>query len=138
MSDLIISIPGEMRGKGRPRFSTRGGFARAYTDEKTENAETWVRCCAIDQIGMPCLEGPLHVSIDIAVSIPGSWSKKKKAQALQRTVMPTGKPDCDNSTKLLFDALNKIVWKDDSQIVSLAVQKFYASEPTTSLTVRQL
>ena len=124
-----------MRGKGRPRFSTLGKFTRAYTDSKTASAETWVRSCAINQVGQPCLEGPLRLSVDIAVGIPPSWSKKKQAQARLRTIHPTGKPDADNSLKLICDALNKIVWKDDSQIVSLAVQKFYADVPATSLTV---
>lgn len=135
MTALTITIPGDMRGKGRPRFSRRGKFVGVHTDAKTANAETWVKCCAIEQVGQPALEGPLRVSIDIAVSIPDSWSKKAKAAALLRTRHPTGKPDADNSCKLIFDALNKIVWKDDSQIVSLAVQKFYAAEPSTSLTV---
>jgi Holliday junction resolvase RusA-like endonuclease len=133
MSALLIEIPGEMRGKGRPRFSRSGG--RPYTDAKTANAETWVKCCAIDQIGQPCLEGPLRLSVDIGVGIPASWPKKRQAAALLRSIHPTGKPDADNSVKLICDALNKIVWKDDSQIVSLSVQKFYAAEPATSLTV---
>jgi len=132
---LVINIPGDLRGKGRPRFAKRGAFVRVFTDDKTESAENWVKACAIQQIGQPCLVGPLRISVDIGVSIPASWSKKKQDQARLRLIHPTGKPDFDNSLKLLADALNKIIWKDDSQIVSAAVQKFYTDEPATALTV---
>lgn len=135
MSILTINIPGEMRGKGRPKFSTRGGFARAYTDAKTANAETWIKSCAIEQVGQPVLEGALSISIAISVGIPASWSKKKQASALDGSLRPTGKPDWDNTAKILGDALNKIVWKDDSQITDVLFSKRYAEMPGTVLTV---
>ena len=36
-------IPGEPVAKGRPKFSTRGGFVKAITPEKTANYETLVK-----------------------------------------------------------------------------------------------
>jgi Holliday junction resolvase RusA-like endonuclease len=130
----IVTIPGVMRGKQRPRMSTRGGFARAYTPEQTVNAEAWVKQCCVDQVGAPCLLGPLEVRVSISVGIPASWSKKRRQAALDGREMPTGKPDVDNSVKLLADALNGVLWKDDAQIVSLSVRKSYAEAPLTVLT----
>jgi Holliday junction resolvase RusA-like endonuclease len=135
---LIITIPGEMRGKGRPKFSTRGGFARAYTDAKTANAETWVKSCAIEQVGQPVLDGALAVSFAVGVAVPKSWSKKKQAAAIAGEMRPTGKPDFDNSAKLICDALNGIVWKDDSQITDVAFVKRYQSAPVTTIIVRTM
>lgn len=132
---LTINVPGEIRGKGRPKFSTRNGFGRAYTDAKTAGAENWVRVCALEQVGQPCLDGPLTLSMQITVAIPASWSKRKQAEAMAGVLRPTGKPDLDNTTKLVADALNGIVWHDDSQVVSMAVSKRYGAAPGAVLEV---
>ena len=42
---------------------------------------------------------------------------------------PTKKPDLDNCLKAITDALNGFAYKDDSQIVSIAVSKFYSDDP---------
>ena len=135
---ITITIPGEMRGKGRPRFSTRGGFGRAYTDHKTASAETWVRACAVEQAGMVPLAGPISLSIAIAVEVPASWPKKKRADALAGAVFPTSKPDLDNCAKLIADALNGIVWRDDKQIIRMDLRKHYAERAQTVLTVAEV
>jgi Holliday junction resolvase RusA-like endonuclease len=135
MIEYTIVIPGVARGKGRPRFSRFGG--RTYTDSKTSNAEAWVKACAIDVIGgMPLMVGPLNVDMTVVVGIPASWPKKKRAEAFANELKPTGKPDLDNTAKLHFDALNGIVWADDSQIVSTTLAKVYGDAPKTVLTVR--
>lgn len=129
---LTIRVPGDIRGKGRPKF----GGGRVYIDAKTLNAEAWVRHCAVQAVGQPCLEGPLTLSVGITVGIPPSWSKRKRADALAGLVRPTGKPDADNTLKLLADALNKVVWRDDSQLVDVRVIKLYGIEPGALLEIR--
>ncbi len=131
MVELIIHIPGEIRGKGRPRF----GNGRTYTDAKTQNSEAWVRHCAVQAVGQPCLEGALALEMAITVAVPKSWSKRKQADAMQGKIRPTGKPDWDNLGKIT-DALNKIVWMDDSQIVDGRVTKHYGSDPGAVLTIK--
>lgn len=138
LQPLVIRIPGEIRGKGRPRFSTRGGFARVYTDDRTLTAENLVKLCAVEQVGQPMLFGPLALSVDVVVKVPASWSKRKAADALGGQLRPTGKPDADNTLKLLSDALNGIVWKDDAQLVDVRLTKRYGAEPGAVLTVATL
>ena len=135
MAALLVTIPGALRGKQRPRASTIGGRARMYTPAETVNAEAHVRQCCLDQVGQPCLDGSLSVRVGISVAIPASWSKRKQAAALAGEVKPTSKPDVDNCIKLLADALNGILWRDDAQIVELTVRKSYAPAPLTVLTV---
>lgn len=125
-------IEGEMQGKKRARVTRQG---RAYTPTETVNAEAWVRQCVLSQIGSPFLVGPLSVELSVDVMIPESWSKKKRAAALAGKIMPIGKPDADNVQKLVFDALNKIVWRDDSQIVSILFCKRYGEKPGATLLV---
>lgn len=138
MSTLTITIPGKPMGKQRPRASKRGGFVRLYTPEQTVNAETFTKLCAMDQVGQPMLEGPLVVSMHAVFDIPVSFSKKKKADALSGAIRPTGKPDLDNLAKLYSDALNKVVWGDDAQIVSMALSKSYGTEPGVVITVNKM
>lgn len=138
MSAITVIVPGPMRGKARVRFQRRGAVMHSFVDEKTESAENWVKACAIEQAGQPCLDGPLRVSLYVRSAVPASWSKKKQAEALQQRIHPTGKPDCDNVAKLVCDALNGIMWKDDSQVVSLTVQKAYAAAPETEIVVWQI
>lgn len=131
--DITILIPGEMRGKGRPRFSARGGFARAYADEKTVTAENWVRSCAADMAPDAPVDGPVTLDVEIGVRVPQSWPKKRQAAALAGDVVPTSKPDIDNAVKLIADALNGVIWRDDKQIWALTVRKVYQAAPRTLL-----
>ena len=129
-----ITIPGLLRAKGRPRF----GNGRTYTDKKTENAEAWIRQCALDQVGNPCLEGALSVRLEIYVPVPASWAKKKRDAALSGSLKATGRPDVDNVSKAYLDALNGIVWKDDAQVCDLHVVRMYDQTPQAILTIREI
>lgn len=133
---VTITIPGAIRGKGRPKFSTYGGRPRAYTDAKTVTAENWVRTCAAEAMGSrpPMLEA-LNVTMAIVVEVPKSWSKAKRTAALAGETHPTSKPDIDNTVKLACDACNGIVWGDDAQIVRLQVSKCYGEIPRAVLIV---
>ncbi|MDB5848191.1 MAG: endodeoxyribonuclease RusA [Rhodoferax sp.] len=136
---LVVTIPGPMRGKQRPRISTRGGFARAYTPSETVNAEAWVKSCAIQAMnGAAVMAGPLRLSMAVGVPIPASWSKKKQEAARSGACRPTGKPDLDNVTKLVADALNGIAWRDDAEVVEMSLSKFYADNVFTTLTVEAI
>ncbi len=127
---VTIRLPGPPRGKGRPRFARVGQFVRTFTDEKTMSYEE-----RLSEAGATCMKatpprlGALSVRIEAAFPIPESWSKKKRSAALAGDLMPTGKPDFDNISKIVGDALNGIVWKDDSQIINASFRKFYAEHP---------
>jgi Holliday junction resolvase RusA-like endonuclease len=137
---VIIELAGEPKGKGRPRFrviQARSGkaFASAYTDASTRSYETLLREAAQGVMGdRPLLEGPLTVTVEARFSVPQSWSNRKKASALAGTVRPTGRPDLDNIVKVL-DALNAVVWRDDSQIVEGNFSKVYADRPSLRIAV---
>lgn len=138
MTVFTIRIPGELKGKGRPKFSTRGGFARAYTPAATANMEAWVKHCAVEQAGTTPLQGAVSLHMEICVPVPASWSKKKRAEALSLAIYPTSKPDLDNCIKLVGDALNGILWADDKQIVRCSAAKRYAETAQTVLTVAEV
>lgn len=49
------------------------------------------------------------------------------------------KPDLDNSQKLLQDCMTKVgFWKDDSQVASLVLEKFWADIPGIYIWIEEL
>ncbi len=76
--------------------------------------------------------------VNVYRPIPKSFSKKKTAAAEAGQIRPTTKPDADNYVKGIKDALNKVIWKDDSQIVSVTVAKFYSQRPRIEVKVQEL
>jgi Holliday junction resolvase RusA-like endonuclease len=136
---VTITLPGIPRGKGRPKFSTRGGFARAYTDSQTVSYEGAIRLAASQAMnGEPPFDGALAMIMTAVFPVPVSWSKKKQAAALAGEVRPTGKPDFDNLVKSVADGMNGIVCRDDAQFVSALIQKEYGSTPGVTITVNPI
>lgn len=129
-------IPGEARGKGRPRFARRGNFVKTYTDDKTASFENLVKIIARQAMGTtPLFDGPVNLRLSVSVLPPASWSKKKRAAALTGEIRPTSKPDLDNVLKAIADACNEVVWIDDKQIVSVTATKNFGEVAQTEIFV---
>lgn len=130
-----FEIPGKPAGKGRPRFMRNG---HTYTPDATTEFENLVRLYyKMHKHGVK-LDGEIKASIVAVFPVPKSDSKKKRAKKLEGTIRPTTKPDCDNIAKIVLDSLNHIAYDDDSQVVSLEVQKKYGEEPKTIVTLQEL
>ena len=125
-----IIIPGEPKGKGRPRMSTKSG--RAYTPKDTVLYENLVKHEYMAQCGTKH-EGEIKAEVIAYYTIPKSASKKKTKQMVDGEIRPVKKPDTDNIAKVILDSLNKIAFDDDSQIVDLMVRKFYSEIPRVEL-----
>ena len=125
MSKIFFSIPGEPKGKGRPRFSRKGKFVKTYTPEETTNYEDHVRNEYRKAAHGLIFTGEVHMNIDCYFSIPKSTGKKKTALMVSGEIRPTKKPDADNVAKIVADALNNVAYKDDTQIVELIVRRWY-------------
>jgi Holliday junction resolvase RusA-like endonuclease len=89
-------------------------------------------------VGIEPLEGPLHVDLVAHMPIQKSWVKKKIQAALSGCLLHTSKPDASNILKLVEDAANGILFKDDSQIVSAIVTKEYSERPHYFLTICEM
>ena len=115
-------VQGTPCGKGRPRFTKTG---HTYTPGKTADYENKIASEAKwRMLGLEPIRLPVAIEINAFFEIPASWSKKRTAEALD---MPhVSKPDMDNIVKLVLDALNGIVYRDDSQVYSITASKFYS------------
>ena len=131
-------VPGEPKGKMRPRSSSFGGHARIYAPSQQIEYENWIRSCYMDKYGgEPFLKGPLSVSIEVYVGIPKSATKKNRALMLEGRLVPTKKPDLDNVIKQL-DALNGIAFEDDSCICEISAFKIYSETPRVAFELREV
>ena len=135
MSNVIVTIPGEPKAKARPRMSTKTG--RAYTPGTTIQYENWVKACFMEQCGIK-LEGEIKATISCYFGIAKSTTKKKREQMLEGAIRPTKKPDLDNIAKSILDSLNDVAYKDDSQVVSLTIEKYYGEQPCVVLKLEEL
>ena len=59
----------------------------------------------------------------------------KREAAIAGDIPAVSKPDGDNFAKIVGDALNKIVWADDSQIVMWQIFKSYSATPGMRVSV---
>lgn len=126
-SHIVIRLPGTPVGKGRPRFNRK--TMGVYTPAKTHGYESRMKWAAKgEMIGRSVMDGAVSVRIKIFLPVPVGWTKSRRAEALLGLLRPTVKPDWDNVAKTL-DALNKIVWNDDAQIVDAHVEKWYSADP---------
>lgn len=134
---VTFEVPGDPHGKGRPKFARRGNFVQTYTDAKTVSYEDLVRFHAnIAMIDLAPIEGPVAVYIYIKLAVPKSYSKKRTEACLSGLERPTKKPDWDNVAKSICDAMNGIVYQDDTQIVDAYVTKVYAANSGVDVGVK--
>lgn len=131
----VLGIP---TGKGRPKFAKRGNFVQTYTPEKTTNYENLVKLSYQQSVDSALFFGkdiPLFVKLVCYFPIPKSTGKKKAQDMLDGKISHTKKPDCDNVTKAVLDALNGIAFYDDSQVTDLIVLKRYSDKPRVEITI---
>lgn len=147
MNKLEFNIPGAPKAQARPRFGvvtnkkTGKSHAVAFDPKQSRDHKNWIKFCATDAVkicGWQYSEKPLAVVIEAYFEIPKSKTKKFKEGAMQGTILPVVKPDLDNIAKGVLDALNTVIFKDDSQIVELTVKKFYNDEPYTKVLIQEL
>lgn len=134
---VTFTVDGDPVPKGRPRFARRGQFVQTYTDAKTIDYETQVAMRARHAIGSTKpLEGALSVFLYLRYAVPASYSKKRKEACLNGLEYPK-RIDIDNVYKSITDAMNGIVYLDDSQIVETHIKKVYAEESGANIMVQE-
>ncbi|UBK99509.1 RusA family crossover junction endodeoxyribonuclease [Clostridium perfringens] len=119
----MVVVTGKIRGKARPRVC-RG---HAFTPKDTVQYEKLVRECYKQQDGR-YLEGSVRALIIAYYKIPKSYSKKRVQAIRDGLEKPSKKPDGDNITKIIFDSLNGIAYKDDAYIADFRVKKEYTED----------
>ena len=146
LSDLIreilqknmrINFEIEPQSQLRPKFSSRP-FPHEYDPKPTKTYKAQLHLLAIkkmQELKMEPLEGSLMVNVVFYRNIQKSLSKAEHERRVSGKVLPSVKPDIDNYTKAFLDALNGVVWRDDSQITDKMTRKRYSNNPHIELEV---
>jgi Holliday junction resolvase RusA-like endonuclease len=116
---FVVRGPG-----GKPVMVNGQPMVRAYDPGSAEGWKSLIATAAAPHRPPEPLEGPLCVSMDF-------WFRRPKyliTRASPDGVIPhTAKPDCDNCSKAVLDALTVLgFWNDDNCVYTLVVEKFYA------------
>ena len=134
MSTLTFTVNGEPKGQPRPRaFARKMGnvhVARFYDSDVADDWKNAVTFAVIEAARRDKWAVTLHtvsVSLNFAMPRPKSHFGAKGLKP-SAPVDHVGKPDVDNLAKLVLDRITRSerIWRDDSQVVSLTVHKFYA------------
>jgi len=141
--ELVFYIEGVPIAKGRPKFARRGKFVTTYTPKKTKAYEEDVKTAALEYLErnfkiFNILRTPISVTIDIALGVPKSYSKKRREACLSGEERPLKKPDIDNVAKCITDALNGVLYIDDCQIVRLSITKRYDVVPHAVVLIKEV
>lgn len=131
---LIIDfeIPGKAVGKARPRDNGD----HFYTPQNTRDYERKVKACYRQVCNSDPTDKPVAVNIYVYMSVAKSLSKKKREQILMSP--PMKKPDIDNIAKIILDALNRLAWNDDKQVVKLSVRKEWGNEERVHVIITEV
>lgn len=136
---MRIVVQGEPVGKGRPKFSTRGGYTRAYTPKKTEDYEAEIRVAYYTQCNGEFYQKGEYLDVRIRAyfQIPKSARKADRELMRQGKIRPSKKPDVDNIMKICCDALNGVAFYDDSQVVTGGIMKWYSDNPRVEIEIEE-
>ena len=133
---IEIRLDGEPVAKARARYASKTGHF--HPEPKTAAFELQLQWAAkIAMKNRAPLTGAIQMTFIAFLPIPKSWSAKDHIAALRGEIYPTAKPDWDNSGKIT-DALNKIVWLDDAQVVMATVHKRYSDRPRLEISITPL
>lgn len=140
MGSVRFTVPGQPKGKARARTVRRGEQIFSYTPEGTVLYENLIKTCYLQDAGHVLFNDgqPLAVDIIAFYGVPKSYSKKKKQEMLDGQLYPTKKPDIDNIAKCVLDALNKLAYRDDTQVVELHMEKHYDQIPRVEVEIREV
>ena len=111
---ISFHVPGKPVGKGRPRFNRNG---RTYTPKDTRDHEAliaWHAKAAMNRRSP--LDGPVEVRMLFVLP-----DRRRR--------------DIDNLLKLGLDAMNGIVYADDTQVHRVEATKQVGDEPRTEITI---
>lgn len=129
---IQLNIPGNPKSQLRPRLGRKGVY---NPSRKHKAAAQW--SLATQYHDKP-LEGPLEILLEFYFSAPVSCSKKKQREIYSGSIPYTKKPDVDNLIKLTLDAMNGIVFKDDSLVVKISAIKCYSFNPQTLIFIKPI
>ena len=133
---ITFTVPGPPVPWAR---AARKGSKHSFTPLKQKRYKEDVQWLARTAMkGQDPFQGPIVCDIEFGMPVPISYSPAKRQACLDGELWPIYKPDIDNLAKIIKDALNEIVYDDDSQVVGLRLKKFYSDNPGVEIVVARM
>jgi len=139
MEPIKLIVLGDPRAQKRHRAVRMGGMIRQYDPSASDKAD--FLSVVQNQAPEEPFSCPLRVDMIFFFTRPRNHYYTGKRADVLRDNAPewhTSKSDVDNNVKAIFDALNKVFWRDDSIICVLTAIKKYSSKPRTEITITPL
>lgn len=127
--EVKFKVPGNPKGKQRPRICRINERSVAYAPKQTIEYEKLIRAsyAAASNVFFE-KNTPLEMSIVAFFNTPScptdGWYLKR--------------PDSDNIIKIIMDALNGVCYHGDNQICRIYFEKKYADIPETKITIKEI
>jgi len=141
MKPLVVKIDGDPFKQDRPRVAVIKGHAVVYDKKESKEgkkiiAEHTALAMAEQNWDTIPIDQPVAMVVTAYFSVPKSWPKQKRADALAGKIRPTSKPDVDNIQKIYMDGLvDGGAMQDDASVVESHSYKYYAETPSTVITL---
>ena len=116
--------------KGRPKSTVVHGHVKTYTPAKTRRAEADIMA----MMRMQVMELG-NFGADVPLRIEATFYRERPKYLPKRVTMPVSRPDYDNYIKLLTDALEKYIYRNDSQICTALIKKRFGDPPRIELSI---
>ena len=114
---LSMFIPGVPIAQPRPRITVRGKHGVAYVprDHAIHEWRAKIKDMVQRRMGpcRPIIGRAIHVKMEFYLARPKS----------NRQQLPISRPDLDNLAKAVLDAVNGVIWGDDSQVTTVVMSK---------------
>jgi len=79
--------------------------------------------------------GPVQLDLTFYMPIPKGTPKMKTKQMINQVIYPIKRPDIDNLSYIVVNAMKGLIYEDDSQVVDLNLHKRYGETPKTVVKV---
>ncbi|MEZ0482635.1 RusA family crossover junction endodeoxyribonuclease [Planococcus sp. SSTMD024] len=138
MNQIAFEIVGQPVAQGRPRAGKSfTGKTVLYDPAKSRDFKQYVKLIASQHKPQELIQGPIHLELTFYQPTPKKYQTRPKQELIAAgLLLPTTKPDVDNLAKGVKDGLSKIIWQDDSQVVSMTVKKLYSITPRVDVLIR--
>lgn len=139
--ELKLIIQTAPEPKQSAKFYNAGKFIKSYQPKKVTSYKDTIKSMIIGQL--PRYFVPFQKAVEIEykfIFAPLKSFNKTEKEKIENgdLIYKTTKPDADNLEKSLNDAMEKIIFYNDSQIAKHTTIKAYGKIPRTEIIVKEL
>jgi Holliday junction resolvase RusA-like endonuclease len=128
---IKMVVKSKPKPQGRPRVTKWG----TYDPSKKDKIEFMMQIP--NKPNQPITDS-IYLKVKFTMPYPKKWYRTGKFAGILKDNAPVehvSTPDIDNLLKFVLDAGNKIIWKDDSLICKVDMQKVYGRETKTEIEI---